>query len=150
VSATTRAMRPGEVDGEDYHFLTRERFQALIEQGEFLEWADYNGNLYGTLRAPVAAAIAGGRVFVLEIEVQGTRQLRESGVEALFVFVVPPDMDTLRARLEARGANSPEEIEQRLAIAREELGAKDLYDHIVPNEDLDETIASVRQLIGAP
>lgn len=148
VSATTRSMRAGEQDGVDYHFLDRDEFERRVDAGAFLEWAEYNGNLYGTQRAPVDDAVASGRVFVLEIEVQGTRQLRQSGTEALFVFVVPPSMRVLRRRLEARGTNSTEEIEQRLAIARRELEAQDLYDHIVPNEVLDDTIAAVRRLIG--
>ncbi len=148
VSATTRPMRRGEVDGVDYHFMTKARFEAAVRDGEFLEHATYNGNHYGTLRAPMEDALAKGLVFVLEIEVQGTRQLRERHVEGCYVFVVPPSIDELRRRLIARGTNPPDEIEARIAIAREEMGARDLYDHIVPNIHLEQTIAEVRRIIG--
>ncbi len=148
VSATTRPMRDGEQDGVDYRFLSHEEFDAAEARGEFLEHATYNGNRYGTLKAPVDAAIAAGRTFVLEIEVQGTRQLRDSGIEGCYVFVVPPSVEDLRRRLERRGQNSPEEIEERLRIAEAELAARDLYDHIVVNRFLDEAIAEVRSIIG--
>lgn len=148
VSATTRPRRDGEVDGVDYRFLTPEEFDAAEERGEFLESATYNGNRYGTLRGPMDEALAAGRVFVLEIEVQGTRQLRFRNVPGTYVFVVPPSMEILRERLVNRGQNAPEEIEARLGIAREELGASDLYDHIVENVELDATIARVRELCG--
>jgi guanylate kinase len=148
VSATTRPMRKGEVDGVDYHFMTRAEFQAAIQRDEFLEHAVYNGNHYGTLRAPMESALEEGLVFVLEIEVQGTRQLRARGVEGCYVFVVPPSLEELRRRLVARGTNSEEEIRQRIAIAEQELGAKGLYDHVVPNVELDRTIADVRGIIG--
>ena len=148
VSATTRPMRKSEVDGVDYHFMTKEEFESAVARDEFLEHATYNGNHYGTLRAPMDRALAAGRVFVLEIEVQGTRQLRERGVEGCYVFVVPPSVDELRRRLLARGTNTPAEIEQRIAIAQEELGAQELYDHVVPNIDLEATIAEVKRIIG--
>ena len=114
----------------------------------FLESARYNGHFYGTLRRPMEQALADGQVFVLEIEVQGTRQLRDAAVDGKFVFVVPPDLDVLRQRLQNRGTDSPEEIEQRIAIATEELKSADLYDHVVVNEDLDRTIAAVADIIG--
>ncbi|MGE0142171.1 MAG: guanylate kinase [Planctomycetota bacterium] len=148
VSATTRAMRAGEVDGVDYHFLTVEDFQAREARGEFLESASYNGRYYGTLRAPMERALTAGKVFVLEIEVQGTRQLRSRKVEGTYVFVVPPDMAELRRRLTARGQNSVEEIENRMRIAAAELEARDLYDHVVENHRLEDTIARVRALCG--
>jgi guanylate kinase len=148
VSATTRPMRTGEVDGRDYHFLTREEFERRRAAGEFLESAQYNGNLYGTLRGAVQEAVDAGRIVMLEIEVQGTRLLRDRGVEARYVFVVPPDLQELRHRLERRGTDSPQEIDRRLRIAEEELAAKSLYDHVVVNEDLERTIAEVRGLIG--
>ena len=148
VSATTRPMREGEQDGVDYRFLSHEEFDAAEARGEFLEHATYNGNRYGTLKAPVDAAVAAGRTFVLEIEVQGTRQLRDSGVDGCYVFVVPPSVEDLRRRLEQRGQNSPEEIEERLRIAEAELAARDLYDHIVVNRFLGEAIAEVRSIIG--
>lgn len=148
VSATTRPQRPGEQDGRDYHFLSSEDFDRRLAAGEFLESASYNGHSYGTLRAPMVQALAEGKVFVLEIEVQGTRQLRDASVEGIFVFVVPPDLDVLRQRLVDRGTDSAEEIEQRIAIATEELESADLYDHVVVNEDLDRTIEAVADIIG--
>ncbi|MHC5063624.1 MAG: guanylate kinase [Planctomycetota bacterium] len=148
VSATTRRQREGERDGVDYHFLSDEDFQAREERGEFLESAVYNGNRYGTLRSEMDAAIEDGKIFIVEIEVQGTRSLRDAGVEGDYVFVVPPSMEELRRRLVARGANSPEEIDARLTIAEAELKAKDLYDHVVVNEDLFEAIDEARRLIG--
>lgn len=148
VSATTRAMRAGEQDGVDYHFLGAAEFERRVAAGEFLEWARYNQNCYGTLRGPMDLALAAGRIFVVEIEVQGTRQLRAAGVPGIYVFIVPPSPDVLRQRLRARAANSHEDIEARLAIAEQELAAKDLYDHVVVNEDLARTIREVEELIG--
>lgn len=148
VSATTRQQREGERDGVDYHFLSREAFESGMAKGEFLETAYYNGNLYGTLRAPMERALAAGRLFVLEIEVQGTRLLRDQGVQGLYVFLVPPSLEVLRERLVRRGQNSPQEIEARLAIAAEEMRARDLYDVVIVNEDIEKTIHQVRQVIG--
>ncbi len=148
ISATTRAQRAGERSGWDYHFLTREEFARRRAAGEFLESAEYNGNWYGTLRAPMDQALAAGKLFVLEIEVQGTRQLRGAGVPGIYVFLVPPSLEALRERLGRRGQNAPDEIEARLRIAAEELQAEGLYDHVVVNERLDDTIATVKRLIG--
>lgn len=148
VSATTRPPRPGEVDGRDYRFLDEKEFLARVERGEFLEWARYNDHLYGTLREPLERALDEGRVFVLEIEVQGTRQLREKKVEGIYVFIVPPDLDKLRERLRRRGSDSEAEIDRRLAIARQELRARGLYDHQVVNDDLDRAVAEVRRIAG--
>lgn len=148
VSATTRKIRKGEQDGVDYHFLTPEQFEEAERNGEFLEFATYNGNRYGTLRAPMDEALAQGKVFVLEIEVQGTRQLRGRKVPGVYVFIVPPSMEELRRRIVARGTNSDEEVEQRLRIAESEMQAKTLYDHVVVNHDLAATIAEVRAILG--
>lgn len=148
VSATTRPIRRGEVDGVDYHFLDRDEFERRRQAGDFLESAEYNGKLYGTLRQPMLEALARGMCFVLEIEVQGTRQLRANGVEGLYIFLVPPALDVLRQRLAQRGTNSPEEVEARLAIARAEMEARDLYDHVVVNDDLGRAIAEVERIIG--
>ena len=155
VSATTRAMREGERDGVDYHFLTREDFQRRLRENQFLEWATYNGNLYGTPRWPMDAALARGKTFLVEIEVAGTRQLRERGVEGQYLFIAPPSIEELRARLERRGSNAPEEIEQRVRIAEDEIRAAlhdrvaggKLYDHIVENVVLEDTIRAVRELV---
>lgn len=148
VSATTRPMRKGEHAGVDYHFLSRKEFERRCDAGEFLEWAEYSGNLYGTLRAPMQEALNAGKIFVLEIEVEGTRQIRDSAIDGLFVFITPPSEAVLRQRLESRGQNSSEDIERRLEIARREMKAKDLYDHVVENHELDRAVADVKRLIG--
>lgn len=148
VSATTRAMRLGETDGVDYHFLTPEEFERRRTRGEFLEWAQYNSAFYGTLRAPMLRALEQGKLFLLEIEVQGTRQLREKSVPGLYVFIVPPSMEELRRRLVVRSTNSIQDIDRRLEIARRELESKSLYDHVIVNDDLQHTIAEVRRVVG--
>ncbi len=154
VSATTRLMRAGERDGIDYHFLSREDFQRRVSENQFLEWASYNGNLYGTPRWPMDTALAHGKTFLLEIEVKGTRQLRERGVPGLYVFIAPPSLPELKSRLEKRGSNAPQEILERLRIAEEEVAAASevvagvpMYDVTVTNLDLDETIRQVERLI---
>lgn len=148
VSATTRKMRPREEDGVDYRFLSQEEFLRRRAAGDFLESAEYNGNYYGTLRQPMEEALAAGKVFILEIEVQGTRQLRDAGVVGDYIFIVPPGMDVLRERLVKRGANSAAEIEERMRIAAEELEAAALYDHVVENAVLEDTVAAVKACIG--
>jgi len=154
VSATTRTMRAGERDGIDYHFLSREDFQRRLGENQFLEWATYNGNLYGTPRWPMDQALARGKTFLVEIEVKGTRQLRERGIEGLYVFIAPPSIEELRRRLLNRGSNDIAEIEQRVRIAEDELAAaretvsgRPLYDVTLENRDLDETIGRVRSLL---
>ena len=154
VSATTRRMREGEQDGVDYHFLTREVFERRLSEDQFLEHAEYNGNLYGTPRWPMDDALARGKTFLVEIEVDGTRQLRRRGVEGLYLFIEPPSIDELRQRLERRGTNGSEEIAQRVAIAEQEIEAAreqvdggPLYDRFVENTDLDRTIATVKELL---
>jgi guanylate kinase len=156
VSATTRAMRSGERDGIDYHFLSREDFQRRIGENQFLEWATYNGNLYGTPRWPMDQALARGKTFLVEIEVKGTRQLRERGIEGVYVFIAPPSIDELRVRLQRRGSNDAQEIEARVRIAEDELlAAKEtvagapLYDVILENRDLDATIRAAQELLRA-
>ncbi|HEX6885673.1 MAG TPA: guanylate kinase [Planctomycetota bacterium] len=148
VSATTRAPRPGEVDGRDYRFLDKARFRAEIERGAFIEWAEVHGNLYGTPRAPMERALAAGRVFLLEIDVQGGAQLKALGLPGVYVFIAPPDMASLRARLERRGTDAPDVIERRMAKAQEEMRARERYDHVIVNEDLERAVAEVRRLAG--
>jgi guanylate kinase len=148
VSATTRAPRAGEVDGRDYHFLDKAHFRAEIERGAFIEWAEVHGNLYGTPRQPMERALAAGRVFLLEIDVQGGAQLKALGLPGVYIFIAPPDLGSLRARLEQRGTDSPDVIERRLAKAQEEMRARERYDHVVVNEDLERTVVEVRRLAG--
>jgi guanylate kinase len=154
VSATTRRMREGERDGADYHFLSRDDFQRRLSENQFLEWATYNGNLYGTPRWPMDAALARGKTFLVEIEVKGTRQLRERGIEGLYVFIAPPSIAELRRRLVHRGSNDPVEIDQRVRIAEEELAAardtvsgRPLYDVTIENVELEQTIRAVKELL---
>jgi guanylate kinase len=154
VSATTRAMRAGERDGVDYHFLPRDDFQRRIAENQFLEFATYNGNMYGTPRWPMDQALARGKTFLLEIEVKGTRQLRERGIPGVYVFIAPPSIDELRHRLQKRGSNDPVEIEQRVRIAADEIAASreivagaPLYDVVVENRVLDDTIRAVEKLL---
>jgi len=142
VSATTRRPRPGETAGVDYHFLSPEEFQARIDAGDFLEWAEYAGNRYGTLRSELER---NAHPLVLEIEVQGARQVRERVPEATSVFIAPPSEEALRTRLVGRGSDHPEQIERRLEVAREELAAHDEFDHVVVNDDLG---AAVEELSG--
>src|SRR5262245_24387161 len=148
VSATTRAPRPGEVDGRDYRFLDKTRFRKEIERGAFIEWAEVHGNLYGTPRVPMERALAAGKVFLLEIDVQGGAQLKALGLPGVYVFIEPPDLASLRARLGRRGTDTPEVIERRMAKAQEEMRAKERYDHVVVNSDLERAVADVRRLAG--
>jgi guanylate kinase len=137
ISATTRKPRPGEVDGSDYHYLSKDEFEKRLARGEFLEHALYAGNMYGTPRSEVERARAAGRALLLEIEVDGARQVREALPEATQVFIAPPSEEALRERLVGRSTDSPEEIERRLARAREELAARPEFKHVIENDDLD-------------
>ncbi|MCB9903102.1 MAG: guanylate kinase [Planctomycetes bacterium] len=148
ISATTRAPRAGEVDGRDYHFLTPQQFRAKTAAGEFIEQAEVHGNMYGTLRAPMERAIDAGRVYLLEIDVQGANQIKAQQIPGLFIFIAPPDAETLRRRLVGRGTDSPEVVERRLAKAQDELRERVRYDHVVVNDDLERALAEVRELIG--
>ncbi|MCD4823311.1 MAG: guanylate kinase, partial [Phycisphaerae bacterium] len=142
-SATTRSPRDGEVDGRDYYFMDRPAFERMIERNELLEWADVFGNLYGTPAAVVREAMAGGKVVLLEIDVQGAMQVHEKLPEATFVLIAPPDDEELRRRLTGRGTESDESLQRRLGKARSELEtARDsgIYDHVVINNDLETAI----------
>ena len=147
VSATTRAPREGEEHGIDYHFVTPERFQELIDSDALLEWAEYAGNRYGTPSEPVAAAVAAGHVVVLDIELQGALQVRDQDPSALLLFLVPPSFAELERRLRARGTEEPAALQRRLARAREELAEADRFDVQVVNDDLDRCVAEVVAII---
>lgn len=148
VSATTRKIRPGEVDGRDYHFLSTEDFRAKIEQGEFIEHAEVFGNMYGTLRAPMRAALAQDQVYLLEIDVQGALQLKRLAEPGIYVFIAPPDFEELRRRLVKRDTETPEVLERRLEKAQYEYQERDKYDHVVVNDDLDRAVAEIRRIVG--
>jgi len=149
VSHTTRQRREGEVDGQDYHFVGRGEFERLVQAGAFLEWALYNGNLYGTSWDSIDAPLAEGHDVLLEIEIQGARQVRERRNDARFIFLLPPSMRVLEDRLRGRGTDSPEQIRRRLELAREELAAVRDFDYAVINDDLDRCVASVGEIIRA-
>jgi guanylate kinase len=145
VSATTRTPRPGERDGEHYHFLTREQFAEAVAADQFVEHAEYAGNCYGTLRSELQSRLNAGQSVLLEIELQGARQLRDTLPDAVGVFIAPPTRQALRARLMRRGTDSPEQIAARLEAAERELAAQPEFAHVVVNDHLEE---AVRQLVA--
>jgi len=149
VSATTRAPREGEVDGRDYHFLTPEEFDRRIETEDFLEFATYSGNRYGTLRSEVRRRLDEGQSVVLEIEVQGARQVRAAMRESVQVFIAPPDPASLRHRLESRGTDSLEAIDSRLEVAEQELAAQGEFAHSVVNDDLEQATDRLEEIVRA-
>jgi guanylate kinase len=149
VSATTRAPRPGERDGVDYHFLTRPKFEQRVAAGEFVEHADYAGRSYGTLRSELEERVRAGAPVVLEIEVQGARQVRASVPDAIQVFIAPPSLDELRTRLIGRGTDDPEGVERRLRVAAEELEAQPEFGHVVVNDRLQDALEQLTAIVAA-
>jgi guanylate kinase len=149
VSATTRPPRPGEVDGKDYQFLERGTFEALIEGGDLLEWAEVHGELYGTPRANLQKAWDDGAHLLLDIDVQGARQLRAIQPEALTVFLLPPDYERLVERLRGRGSEDAETFRRRMRTALEELSEVERFDYVVVNDDLEETLQRVEAIVSA-
>jgi guanylate kinase len=148
VSATTRPPRAGEVHGVHYWFIQDEEFSELIANGDLLEWADFNGRRYGTLRGPVMEHLGAGEDVLLEIEVQGARQIRAVHAQSVMFFIMPPRVEDLKRRLRQRGDTSEADIERRLAIAREEIEeAPKLFDYLVVNDDLERCIAGVDTLM---
>jgi guanylate kinase len=149
VSATTRAPRPGEVDGVDYHFVTPARFQQLIDQGALLEWAEIHGGLHlsGTLAQPVRDATASGHPVLIEVDLAGARAIKEAMPEALTVFLAPPSWEALEARLIGRGTETQEVIQRRLTTARAELAAQDDFDEVVVNSRLETACAELVSLL---
>lgn len=151
VSATTRTPRPTEVDGKHYHFVSNEEFGRMIDHGEFLEFATVHGRAqYGTPRGPVEAAIADGRPALLEIDLQGARQVRQTMPDALFVFLAPPSWDELVRRLVGRGTESPEEREVRLTTAKAELAAAEEFDVTLVNDDVRRVADELVSLMRTP
>lgn len=149
VSATTRSPRPGETDGVNYHFLGREQFEELIKTGRMLEYAEYCGNYYGTPRDKVLEKINEGKNVILEIEVQGAMQIREKCPEAVFVFIAPPSVAELRNRLEKRGTETPEVINQRVSEAAQEISFAYRYDYVVVNNILEDAVNDFISVIRA-
>jgi guanylate kinase len=149
ISATTRPPREGEVDGRDYHFLSPEEFDRRVRDEDFLEFATYSGHRYGTLRSEVERRLSAGCSVVLEIEVQGARQVRAAMRESVQVFIAPPEPGVLRERLLARSTDSPEAIDARLEVAEQELAAQDEFRHRVVNDDLDRAGSELEQIVRA-
>jgi guanylate kinase len=149
VSHTTRVRRPGELEGRDYHFVSEAEFRRMIAAGEFLEWAVYNDHHYGTSFAAIDAPLAEGRDVVLEIEVQGARQVRARRADARLVFLLPPSWSALEARLRGRGTDTPEQIERRLQVARSELRAAPDFDYAVVNDELEACVREVQAIVAA-
>lgn len=149
VSATTRPMRPGEVDGESYHFKTRSEFQAMIDQGELVEWAEYAANLYGTPKSSLQTAIDAGQTVLLEIEVQGALQVKQLFAEqAKLIFILPPSLEVLADRLKTRGTNTDDDMATRLKWAEAELAQVSAFDYTVVNDTLDESTERLLALIA--
>jgi guanylate kinase len=149
VSATTRDPRPGERGGVEYHFLDADEFERRAQAGDFVEHADYSGRRYGTLRSELERRLAVGAPVVLEIEVQGARQVREALPDAVLVFIAPPSTEALRARLVGRGTDAGEQIEQRLRTAGRELEARSEFAHVVVNDRLEQATGELAAIVRA-
>jgi guanylate kinase len=150
VSATTRAPRPGERDGVHYHFRDRAAFDAMVADGALLEWAEVFGRFYGTPRAPVEQALAAGRDMVFDIDWQGHRQLRTAlPGDVVGVFVLPPSLSVLEARLRDRGSDDPAEIARRMGKARDEIGHWAEFDHVIVNDDFEQAVEAARAVLHA-
>lgn len=149
VSHTTRAPRPGEVDGVDYHFVTQQEFEAFIEDNAFLEWAKVHDHYYGTSRTKVEEALAQGIDVILDIDVQGARSVKKAYGKGVYVFIVPPSLEELERRLRQRGTETEETMSLRLENAREEIRALGEYDYIIVNDVLEEAIRAMEAVILA-
>lgn len=148
VSATTRGPRKGEVDGVDYHFVDRAGFEAMIAAGELVEWAEVHGRLYGTPLAELERAAARGHHVVLDIDVQGARQIKQKMPETKLIFLLPPDVETLMGRLTGRGTEAPASVARRLHSALEELQVVEEFDYVVVNDDLDRCLETIRGIVS--
>jgi guanylate kinase len=147
VSATTRRPRAGETQGVDYHFLAPEEFERHVGDGDFVEHADYAGARYGTLRSELETRSASGAPVLLEIELQGARQVRETMPSAVQVFIAPPSLEALRARLVGRGTDDPAQIEARLRTAEREVAAQDEFAHVVVNDRLEDAVDELAKIV---
>ncbi|MDW5418559.1 guanylate kinase [Iodobacter sp. CM08] len=149
VSFTTRAPRPGEVDGKDYHFVAREVFEQMILNGDFFEHAEVYGNYYGTSQTWINKAIDTGRDILLEIDWQGAAQVRRLFPDAVGLFVLPPSVEVLEQRLKNRGKDSDEVIERRMAVAKEEISHVEEFDYVIVNEHIDEAVRDIVSAVRA-
>src|SRR5262245_24164229 len=148
-SYTSRAAREGEADGVDYNFVSRMHFEAMIAEGQFLEWADVFGNLYGTCAADTEKLLAAGQDVVLVIDVQGARKVRQRGIETTAIFVMPPSFDVLEQRLRGRSKDSEADIQRRLRVARDEVASFVDYDYVVVNDELASAVDRLRGIVTA-
>lgn len=149
VSYTTRQPRTGEVNDRDYTFVTEAEFRSRIGKGDFLEWAVVHGNLYGTSRLRIEGILKDGFDVLLDVDVQGARQIRNSCSAGAYIFILPPSMEVLRDRLEKRGSNTPEDMEKRLARAVEEIGDYSLFDYVIVNDALEDAAGGLESVINA-
>jgi guanylate kinase len=149
VSYTTRAPRNGEVNGREYFFVNRKRFEEMVTAGDFLEWANVYGNLYGTSRKQVATETSAGTDIVLEVDVQGAASVRQLGLDSVSIFILPPSPETLRERLLARGTDTPESLAVRLRNAPEELSQYSSFDYVILNDDVDRATSQLAAIISA-
>lgn len=150
ISATTRSPRPGEIPGEHYHFVDRDTFQSMIEEGELLEWAEFAGNFYGTPRHAVDDALHQGKWVILEIELFGARQVKRYFPSAFMIFLLPPSLEELEQRLRSRGHDSEEAIARRLRRAKTEMDAVDEFDLTIVNDDLDKALQQIQDALFTP
>ena len=148
-SYTSRPARVGEQDGVDYNFITRERFELMVREGQFLEWADVFGNCYGTCAADTDAMLARGEDVVLVIDVQGARQVRSRGIETIGIFVLPPSARVLEQRLRGRSKDSEEQIRRRLEVASAEVDEYSQYEYVVVNDDIEAAVGRLQSIVGA-
>lgn len=148
VSATTRGRRPGEEDGREYYFLDEEQFRKWIEEERFIEHVELFGNYYGTPLEPLRKAVAEGKVYVLDIDVQGAIRLRAARLDAIYVLVEPPDSEALLSRLKGRATEDEQQVAQRIDHAKWELEQKRYYDHMVVNDDLDRAVEEIREIVA--
>ena len=149
ISCTTRAPRPGEVDGRDYSFVSVEEFLERVGRGEFIEWAEVHGNYYGTSRRTIEEELAAGHDLVLEIDWQGAQQVRKAFPKAIGVFILPPSLQTLKDRLAGRGTDPADVIARRFAAARDEMRHVDEFDYVIINDDLQQALTNLRSVVAA-
>lgn len=147
ISYTTRKPRNGEQDGIDYYFITKEKFKRKIENNKWAEWAEVYGNFYGTSAEFLDTCLASGKHILLDIDVQGAIQIKNRYPDSVTIFIVPPSLETLRARLESRGTDTRQVIERRLEAAKKEMGEKDLYRHVIINDELSKAVSELIEII---
>ena len=149
VSYTTRPQRPTEVDGKDYYFIDKEKFEQMINDGDFIEWASVHDNYYGTSFRELEKADDEEKILILDIDIQGALYIKEKGIDANYIFITPPSMEILKKRLEGRGTETEESIKLRLWNAKRELEYKDKFDIIIENDDIDEAYKKLEEAINS-